>query len=116
MPDEIKIPEIKIPEPTKPPAPVVKKPGFSKIKFFIYFIGVIIEILLFLRLIFKLTGADSTNNFINFIYAVTNPFVAPYGIFVFEPGTLIAMFVYALLAWGIAKIIIIAAGRKHDNQ
>lgn len=92
----------------------VKKSPRNVGHYFVYFIGGVIEILLLFRLVFKLSAADPANGFVNFIYNVTNFFVAPYASFIFEPGTLIAMAVYALLAWGIAKIITIAIGRRHD--
>jgi len=105
-------------EPTaeEPKKVAIKKPAHHKVQSFIYFIGGALEVLLLFRLVFKMTGADSTSGFVSFIYNVTNIFVAPYAGFVFEPGTLFAMAVYAVLAWGIAKIIVIAAGRSHDIQ
>jgi len=79
----------------------------------IYIIIGVIEILLLFRFVFKLSAADPASGFVSFIYNATNFLVAPYSGFVFEPGTLIAMVVYAILAWGIAKIIIIATGRRN---
>jgi hypothetical protein len=69
------------------------------------------------RLVFALTGANPANGFVDFIYDVTGPFVAPFenianeqvdGSAVFEPETVIAMAVYstaALLIIGFLQII-----------
>lgn len=79
-----------------------------------YFILGVLEIILLLRLFFRLFGANQGNSFILFLYGVSHVFVAPFnGIFndqtlgsngVFETSTLIAMLVYALLAWGIVSL------------
>ncbi len=70
-----------------------------------------IEIILGLRLIFKLLGANPDNGFIKVIYNITHFFVGIFeGIFaritvseanqaVFEPATLIAIILIALIAW-----------------
>jgi hypothetical protein len=106
--------EIKITEEVKKVE--VKKPNRGKEYYVVYFLGGVVEILLLFRFVFKMTGADPASGFVSFIYAATNFLVAPYAGFVFEPGTLIAMAVYAILAWGIAKIIVIAVGRSHNVQ
>jgi cation transport ATPase len=78
-----------------------------------YFVLGVLEVLLGLRLIFRLLGANEYNNFITFLYTLTHVFVGPFnGIFndqalghsVFEVSTLIAMLIYALLAWGIVSL------------
>ena len=106
--------ELKITE--EPKKVAVKGATHNNVRYFIYFIGGLIEILLLFRLVFKMTAADPASGFVSFIYGVTNFFVAPYATFVFEPGTLMAMAVYAILAWGIAKIVLIAIGRLHDGK
>ena len=74
----------------------------------------IIEVILAFRLIFKLLGANPDNFFVNGIYAITQFVVDIFaGIFpkaagsgmVFEPGTLIAIVIVALLAWIITKLM-----------
>ena len=77
-----------------------------------------IEILLAFRLGFKLLGANSGNGFVQGIYTITQYLVTIFeGIFaksnvdgiesaaVFEPATLIAMIVVALIAWGVLSLI-----------
>jgi hypothetical protein len=79
-----------------------------------YFVLGVLEVILLLRLLFRLLGASRDNGFILFLYGLSHVFVAPFnGIFndqalgsssVFEVSTLIAMLVYALLAWGIVVL------------
>jgi hypothetical protein len=84
-----------------------------------YILGVV-EILLTLRFVLKLFGANAASPFVNFIYSVTNILTAPFdSIFgvtqatagqthsVFEPSILVAAAIYALIAWGIVKLITI---------
>ena len=82
-----------------------------------YFLGVL-ESLLAFRLIFKVLGANPESTFVSLIYNVSAAFLAPFsGIFssavnegietqsVLEPTTIIAMIVYALLAYGVVRLI-----------
>ncbi len=91
---------------------------FIKTRNIVYYILGVIEVLLFFRLFFRLLGANQTNMFITFLYSLTKNLVAPfYGIFktiklggplslfVFEPGTVVAMIVYAILSWGVIKLL-----------
>ena len=81
----------------------------------IYGILSALEIILLLRFVFRLLGANTDNWFIQFLYGFTNPLVWPFhGIFndpatgsqsVFEFSTLIAMLIYALLAWAVVSLI-----------
>ncbi|CAN5356185.1 YggT family protein [soil metagenome] len=90
----------------------------------IYYVLGAVEILLFFRLIFKLTGANPVSWFVNLIYTLSQIFVLPFiGIFhtavsqgvetasVLEPATVVAMIVYAILVWGIIWLIDILSGR-----
>ena len=103
-----------------PPVQAVKNVQAVRIGRVIYFIVGIIEVLLAFRFVFKLLGANPNSPFVAFIYGFSNIFYAPFaGIFsrattrgaettaIFEPSTLIAMFVYAVLGWGIIKLLII---------
>lgn len=77
-----------------------------------YFLGVI-EVLLAFRILLKLLGANTYSGFTSFIYSVSSPFALPFaGIFgitvsansVLEWSTLIAMAVYAVIAYGIVAL------------
>jgi hypothetical protein len=68
----------------------------------------------------RLTGANASSGFVDFIYTVSGVLSAPFDtIFgataveagqtqsVFEPSILIAIAVYAIIAWGIVKLLYI---------
>jgi len=99
----------------------------SKVRRIIYYILGILEILFSFRLILKVLGANPGSAFVSIIYSVTNLFLKPfYGIFriavsegietqsVLEPALIVAMIVYAALAWGISKFIDIIDNKKTD--
>ena len=99
--------------------------GMFQSYYIVYYILGIFEVLLAARFILRLLGAGSSGGFVSFIYSVTEFLAAPFlGIFntatnqgavtssVFEPATLIAMVVYALVAWGLAKLIAIMMAGK----
>jgi len=89
-----------------------KKAIFRSYQIIWYFLGVI-EVLLAFRVILKFLGASTFSGFTNFIYAISSPFAVPFsGILrttvstnlVFEWSTLIAMAVYAIIAYGIVAL------------
>ncbi len=85
----------------------------------------IVEALLVIRLILRLLGANEGSSFVSGIYGVTAPFVGPFvGIFgvpraeggnVLEPHTVIAIVVYALVAWGLVKIAWLLFGETRSG-
>lgn len=79
-----------------------------------YILG-LIEVLLAFRLVLKLLGANATAGFTSFIYGVTMPFATPFqAVFrtsraegsIFEWTTILAMFVYWVVAWGIVNLFV----------
>ena len=85
----------------------------------VWFIAGILLALLGMRFVFALLGASPANGLANFVYTVTHPFVAPFfslfhynyvdvnGVSRFEIYTLVAMAIYGLIAWGIARLVTI---------
>lgn len=83
----------------------------------IWFIAGVLLVLLAFRFVFILLGANSGNGFAHFIYTVSYPFAAPffglfgyslhYGVSRFELSTLVAMVVYALIAFGLSRLMTI---------
>lgn len=79
-----------------------------------YIAGVILTLLAF-RFVLILLGANRNNGFAEFIYSASNPLVAPfyglfgydlqYGVARFEVYTLVAMAVYAIIAFGLARLV-----------
>lgn len=103
--------------------------GFQTVEYFIYFLFGALEILLAFRLLFKFTGASVSSAFVDLIYALSGVFILPFeGIFhrlfargiettsVLEPSTIVAIIVYAVLAWGIVKLIWIFSGEKQQTD
>jgi uncharacterized protein YggT (Ycf19 family) len=96
--------------------------GRSIISQLVWFVAGIILLLLAFRFIFALLGANPSNGIANFIYSTSHPFVAPFfGLFSynnyqlgatrFEIYTLVAMLVYAAIAWGLSALVNI--GRRY---
>lgn len=92
-----------------------------KVNRFVYTLLGILEILLGLRFVLKLIAANPDASFTAFIYGITKVFLAPFnailgapkfGGSVIEVTTLIAMAVYALLFWVIARLIAIVMDRS----
>lgn len=96
-----------------------------------YIIG-LLEILLAFRFLLKLFAANPAAGFTHAIYSLTQPFAAPFlSVFritrvdgsIFEWTTLLAMAVYLLIGWGIARLLVISrtvstpeAAAKLDEQ
>lgn len=85
-----------------------------KITQLIWWVLGLLEALLGLRFLFKLIGANPNNPFAIFLYELTDFFVRPFatltgapaaGNMVFEFSTLITMIVYALIAWGLERLL-----------
>ena len=79
--------------------------------------------LIAIRFVLLLLGANPDAGFTNFIYTVTNPLVRPFeGIFgapdletgVLDPASLVAIVVYSLLAWVVAKLVDILVGESRS--
>ena len=97
-------------------------PGSVVAKRVIYYITGVIIALLLLRLLLLLLAANQGNGFVDFIYALSGVFAAPfYGIFsytpaygssVFEVSTVVAIIIYALVGWGLAKLVTLGSSRR----
>jgi hypothetical protein len=99
------------------------------IEYLIYFFFGALEIFLAFRLILKLMGASMSSGFVGLVYGLTGVFILPFeGIFrrgitqgiettsVLEPSTLVALIVYAVLAWGIVKLLRIFSGEQQQTS
>lgn len=91
-----------------------KKTIFRTYQVIWYILGVI-EILLTFRVLLKMLGANINSAFVSLIYIITDPLAVPFnGIFgvsinqigaLFEWSTLVAMAVYALIAYGLIQLM-----------
>jgi uncharacterized protein YggT (Ycf19 family) len=89
----------------------------------IYWVFGLIEGLIAIRLILKALGANPSAGFSEFIYGITAPLVWPfvglfnnpaYGNSVLELSSIVALVVYALLAWLLAKLVWIMLGETRS--
>lgn len=92
-------------------------PGVVIAQRVIYYIAGFIIAFILLRFLFLLFGANQGDNFVDFVYSVSGAFVAPFtGIFGeptfgqshFETASLIAIAIYGLIAWGLARLLTIS--------
>jgi uncharacterized membrane protein len=74
----------------------------------------LLDIAIALRVFFKLIAVNAANPFVSLIYNVTGLFVAPFasltsapavGGMVLEISSIIAIFVYLLIAWALERIV-----------
>lgn len=88
----------------------------NKVVNFIYYLVAALEVLLLMRFILRLSGANVENEFAGVIYAISQPFYAPFSTLfisptwnsnrsVFDVNVLVAIAVYALLAWLVVRLI-----------
>ena len=87
----------------------------------IYLIFGIIEALLVVRVVLRALGANPTAGFAQFVYGVTAPLLAPFvGLFgspqaggsVLEIHSIVALVVYALVAWLLARVAWLVFGES----
>ncbi len=107
--------------PVTPVAPVTtsrtavyRESGYnSRVIQAIWWIVAFIDVLIGIRFLLKLFGANPAP-FVRLMYDLTWPLIAPFhGIFntaqegrsIFEPESLVAIAIYALIGWGIASLI-----------
>lgn len=95
----------------------------SKLQQGIYILFGFLEALLAIRFVLRLLGANAQAGFAQLIYGVTAPMVAPFqGLFgtvqsdasVLESASLVALIVYALVAWLLVKLAWLAFGETRS--
>lgn len=89
----------------------------------VYYLAGVIIALLVLRIVLLMLAANQGSGFVDFVYALSGLFAMPfYGIFnyqpsygqsVFEISSVVAIVVYALVAFGIAKLFTLT---KSDDE
>jgi uncharacterized protein YggT (Ycf19 family) len=87
----------------------------SRVSHLIWFIVAIVNALLIFRFSLKMIGANPVNQFVNFLYSVTNPMVYPFQNIVANPSVnetanievsvLFAILVYSFAAWALISAI-----------
>jgi hypothetical protein len=88
--------------------------GATRAKQVIYFIFGVINVLLVMRFVLLLLGANEVSPFVSLVYGLSRAFVLPFrGIFtepdlgasVFEWAALVGIVVYSLVAYGLARVV-----------
>lgn len=88
----------------------------------VYYVFGVIEVLLAIRFVLGLFGANTAAGFVQLIYGVTDVFMVPFNaVFntqrvagaTFEWSVLVAIVVYALIAWGLVALIHAVSPREH---
>jgi len=92
----------------------------ARIVYIVYFMFAALEMLLGVRVLLHLIGANPDNGFAAFINTLSGLFVMPFasllqnpsfGGIVLEITTMIAMIIYAIVAWVIGRMIWLAMSR-----
>jgi len=87
----------------------------------VYLVFGLVETLIAIRFVLRLLGANPDAGFAQFIYGITAGFIAPFvGLFgtpstggsVLELHSIVAIVIYALVAWLIAKVLWLAFGEE----
>jgi hypothetical protein len=102
--------------------------NIQSVEYLIYFLFGTLETLLVFRLILKVMGASLISGFVKFIYGLTGLFIMPFeGIFrkgfsqgiettsVLEPSVVVAVVVYAFIAWGIVRLLRVFSGGQQPS-
>jgi uncharacterized protein YggT (Ycf19 family) len=80
----------------------------------VWFVVALIDALLVMRFLFRMMGASPSAEFVRFVYAITQPLIAPFqgifnttgqGAYIFEPESLVALIVYSLLGWAVVALL-----------
>ncbi len=90
----------------------------------VYYVFGVIEVIIGARFVLLLFGANPEAGFVSFIYSLSGIFMAPFnavfktqtaGGATFEWSALLAMAVYALIGWGIVKLIYVVTPRRSSQ-
>jgi len=88
----------------------------------IWFVVGVVSVVIAIRFVLLLLGANQAAGFTDFIYSLSGIFVAPfvgifgqptYGTSILEVSSLLAIAVYVLIGWGLAKLLTI--GSPHEE-
>ena len=95
--------------------------ALARIVNIVYFLFGALQLLLAVRVVLHLIGANAENGFASFINGLSAPFVAVFANLVQNPvlgttavleiTTIIAMIVYAIVAWLIGRVVWLALSR-----
>ena len=99
----------------------VRAPMESVISGVVWFIFGFIEVLIAIRFVLKMFGANAEAGFARLVYGISDVLMAPFSSLfgtqsvsgsTFEWSALVAIAVYALIAWGIVALIGVVSPRE----
>jgi hypothetical protein len=99
----------------------VRRPIEAVMTRVVWFVFGVIEVLIAVRFVFKLLGANAEAAFVRSIYSVSDVFMAPFSaIFAtkrvseatFELSAIVAIAIYALIAWGLVALVEAVSPRR----
>lgn len=119
MDDQRNTKKVVVVQDTPPSRPSTQDRSVGKINQIIWYIVGFIVALLLIRFVLALLGANLDNSFASFIYAITDPLVAPFrgllqigefqaGVVRVEIETLLAGLVYGLIGLGVTAAVKLA--------
>ena len=94
--------------------------NIARLVYIVYFVFAALELLLGVRMLLHLIGANSTNGFAAFINTLSGLFVGPFatlfqnpafGGIVLEVTTMIAMIAYAIVGWLVGRVVWLTLSR-----
>lgn len=100
----------------------VRAPVETVISRVVWFVFGFIEVLIAIRFVLKMLGANSKAGFAQLVYDVSDVLIAPFSTLfdtqrvegaVLEWSALVAIAIYALIAWGIVVFIRAVVPREH---
>jgi hypothetical protein len=100
----------------------VRRPIEAVVSRVVMFVFGVIEVLIAIRFVFTLLGANAEAGFVKLVHDLSSVFMAPFNaIFntqtvagaTFEWSALVAIAVYALIGWGIVALVRAASPRRH---
>ena len=113
--------EINLDEKNRGIATANQNSAVARIVNIVYFMFGALELLLAIRVILQLIGANASNGFANFVYGLSSPFVALFASLVQNPAltatsvleitTIIAMLVWAIVTWLTGRLIWLVLSR-----
>ncbi len=102
----------------------VRRPIEAVVSRVVMFIFGVIEVLIAIRFVLLLLGANAEAGFVKLVYDVSAVFMTPFHtVFetqsvsgaTFEWSALVAIAVYALVAWGIVSLVHAVSPRRHSE-
>lgn len=100
----------------------VRAPIEAVLSRLVWFVFGVIEVLIAIRFVLRLLGANGQAGFVRLVYGVSGVLMAPFSTMfrtqsvsgaTFDWSALVAIVIYALIAWGLVALIRVVSPRRH---